>query len=237
MVASVAPIHAQQAAPPQAPGGAPNVAQGQPPAVPDPSSGAASALAPGDATGAVVKPERDFGWSVQPSIHVLETITDNGFYGTGVSSRKADLISDLGASVTVVGRTPRLQVDGSYALRALEYARGTQSNRIEPSGNLSARLEAIDRHLFFDGSLVSTPVLNNPLSATGGAESTANTSIINTERVAPYLLGRLWGDFQFRLRSENGWSQSTSSNSTQSDAYFANHSFDIERAPAPSAGP
>jgi uncharacterized protein (PEP-CTERM system associated) len=176
---------------------------------------------------------RAFGWSVQPSLHVLETVTSNGYYGNGSSASRADLVSDLGAGVSIVGRTPRLQVDGTYALRSLEYARGSQGNRIEPNGDLNAKLEAIERHLFIDGSLLSTRVLNSPLSAGAGNESTVNSSTVTAERVAPSLLGRMGGGIQYRLRSENGWTQASSVGAARSDASFANHSFDIERPAEP----
>jgi uncharacterized protein (PEP-CTERM system associated) len=214
----------------------PPPAAAQPPAAaPLPAPGPAPAavpLPPGEEPAAVPQ-VRTFGWSVLPSLHVLETLTSNGYYGNGGPGSRADLISDVGAGVTIVGRTPRLQVDGAYALRSLEYARGSQGNRIEPNGDLNAKLEAIDRHLFVDGSLLSTRVLNSPLSAGAGTESTVNSSTVTAERVAPYLLGRLAGGVQYRLRSENGWTQASSVGVARSDASFANHSFDIERPAEP----
>jgi hypothetical protein len=56
-----------------------------------------------------------------------------------------------------VRRMPRLQVQGDYTVRALDYARGSQSGQVQPTGDLNAKLEAIERHFFIVDFVAPAP--------------------------------------------------------------------------------
>jgi len=168
-------------------------------------------------------------WFFSPSLSFSETVTDNGTYGASSTPRKADFISNLSAGLRIVGSMPRLQVQADYSVRDLVYARGSQSGQVVPAGNLNARLEPIEEHLFVDATVTSTRVLQNPLAPIPSLESTLNNSTFNAERVAPDLRGQISNFARYRLRSENAWTQTTPENTAQPDAYVGNHTVEIEQ--------
>ena len=177
-------------------------------------------------------PQRSYGWYVQPNVQALESVTDNGGYGGASPVRTADLITDLTAGLDVFGLTPRLQVRGNYTVHALEYARASQGGRVEPSGRLDANFEAVEKHLLIDGSLLSTRVLNNPLSPIPSDQSTLNNTSISVERVAPTLVGQIGSLVKYKLRSENSLTQSDPVDPFHPNAYVSNHSVDLEQTPS-----
>jgi len=233
MTITVSPARAQQSGP-----GGPTVLPAPTPAELASPAGQSEVSPPGTAAQAEVaaiaeQPAPKPAWYFSPILRVLETATDNGAYGGTTATRTSDLISDLSAGFTIAGRTPRLEIQGGYSLRTLDYARGSQSGQVIPSGALNGQLEAIERHLFIDAAVMSQRILTNPLSPVPSTESTLNNSTFNVERIAPHFQGQFGRTVQFRLRSDNGWTQTTPSNELQPNTYLGNHTADIEQVPAP----
>ena len=174
-------------------------------------------------------------WTIEPSIAAQATLTDNARYDGG-SQREADLISNIVPAISFLREGPRLRVNGAASLNFIGYANGTQTSRVLPQANILANLEAIDRLLYIEGSLLTNQEVLNPFFTQSATDSTFNKYTYTQARISPYLQGRFGDDWRFLVRSDNSYTYTSQSDTALSDAYYGRHLAELVRIATPLGG-
>jgi uncharacterized protein (PEP-CTERM system associated) len=187
-------------APPQAPAPTTNAMPG----------GGPPAIAPDETQRAQAEAQaRQRGWFVMPSIGTTETVTDNALLGPA-GSKQADLVSQADAGVVLFVRTARLSADGDFRLDVYDYAYGHGQNQLQPSGTLNATWTVVDPHVYVETGVTSVRVMNSPFGLNATSSTTVNTTSSTTYRLSPRFEGEIGTRYRYRLRSDNGFTQSSS---------------------------
>ena len=147
------------------------------------------------------------GWTVQPSITLTETYTDNAFPDS--EEARTDFVTQVTPAIRIEGRTPRLTASFNYAPTALIFARNPEANDVINNLNAYANLEAVERFFFLEGWGYITQTYVSPFAPrpTDIANTTQNRLETRTVSFSPYVRheGR---DLEYELRSRNIWTNS-----------------------------
>jgi uncharacterized protein (PEP-CTERM system associated) len=150
------------------------------------------------------------GWSVQPSIDVRETYTDNAFPDS--TEAKSDFVTQVTPGIRIEGRTPRLTANFNYAPTVLFFARNNDANDVVNNLSAYANLEAVERFFFIEGSGYIAQSYVSPFAPrpTDIVNSTQNRLETRTATLSPYVRheGR---DLEYELRNRNTWTSSDQS--------------------------
>lgn len=135
----------------------------------------------------------------------------------------------------------RIRLSGSGSLGAsasLSLREGTSfSTSIRPSGALDGTFEVVDNWFFIDFGAGLQSTLNDPFLATTDPYSPVNTSTSYQVRVAPYIRGRLFSEFDYQVRSDNSWTDQAWGDTLNYRAqYSATNTVLVERSPRPLGG-
>jgi uncharacterized protein (PEP-CTERM system associated) len=147
------------------------------------------------------------GWTVQPSITLTETYTDNAFPDS--EEARTDFVTQVTPGIRIEGRTPRLTASFNYAPTALIFARNGEANDVINNLNAYANLEAVERFFFLEGWGYITQTYVSPFAPrpTDIVNTTQNRLETRTLTFSPYVHheGR---DLQYELRNRNIWTSS-----------------------------
>lgn len=154
----------------------------------------------------------------------------------GVSSGKEDLVLDLHPHLTLRREGARLSVVGTAALSGVATANHTQTSRILPQADLSARWEAIERLLFLDAGYRAAQTGADPFGArpVGGLTS-SNTVTTSQTRLSPFISASVGADTRYSLRSDNTWTKEIGARIPTSGAggYYGRQAVAVEHDPQP----
>jgi uncharacterized protein (PEP-CTERM system associated) len=175
-------------------------------------------------------------WTIEPSVNSQLTWTSNSALGAGNSQN--DTVLDLRPTLTIRGEGARLRVSGSLGLNGITYVGGTQSSRVLPEGDISARLEAVERWLFLEAAVKASQTSSDPFGVRPDAASTSNTVTTAQARFSPSIEAAIGPLTRYRIRSDNTWSRATSADAAApvasgADGYFGRHAVLIEHDPQP----
>jgi uncharacterized protein (PEP-CTERM system associated) len=174
-------------------------------------------------------------WSVDRAINAELTRTSNADLGGTTSA--PDTILAIRPRIRLLGEGARLRIVGSAALNAVGYAQNTQPSRLNPEIELEANLQAIERFLFVDASLLARQESANPFGPRPEAGATNENAVTTTAiRIAPRIEGTAPGLIKYRLESENGWTNefnAPASVAPDAVGYFGRHTLAVGREPAP----
>jgi uncharacterized protein (PEP-CTERM system associated) len=171
-------------------------------------------------------------WRLDPAIEGRATWTDNAAFEDRATSR-SDAIFELVPSLAVRGEGKRLRVNGTLSLTALTYANGTRDNRVLPTVDLNGHLEAVERVLFLDAGVVARQGAQDVFGPRPDGGANLNTVTTTQYHVSPSLEGKIAGDVNVRLRSDNSWTNVTGDQTDAGDAYLGQHVLKFERKPTP----
>jgi len=189
-----------------------SVARGQfalPPGTPASPQSRESANVPQsrDATSVSEQPATGRNWTVTPSVSVRETYTDNAFPDSATA--RSDFVTLVTPGIRIDGRTPRLTANLDYAPRALFFARNSEANDVVNNLSAFARLEAVERFFFVEGSGYVAQSYISPFAPRPNdvINTTQNRLETRTASLSPYVRheGR---DLQYELRNRNTWTSS-----------------------------
>jgi len=140
------------------------------------------------------------GWTVEPSLSVRETITDNANLQPLKSS---DSITAINAAVRVVGTTASLRGSLDYSLTEYLYARHSGDNGPLSVLSAEATAEVIDGLGFVDlrGNYSQQAVSAFGSQSTDPALGANNRTDVADLYVSPYLRGRLGSTVHYELRA------------------------------------
>ena len=175
-------------------------------------------------------------WTIEPGISSQLTWTSNSLLGAG--SAQDDTVLDVRPRITIRGEGARLRVAGSVALNGITYLKGTQSSRVLPEGDLTARLEAVERWLYLEAAVRAAQTSADPFGVRTEATSTSNTVTTTQARFSPSIESAIGPLTRYRIRSDNTWTSASSADSsavapTGAGGYFGRHTASIEHDPRP----
>ena len=124
-------------------------------------------------------------WTIEPGVSSRLTWTSNSLLGT--ANAQGDTILDVRPSITIRGEGARLRVAGTVALNGVTYLGGTQPSRVLPEGDLTARLEPVERLLFLEGAVRSSQTSTDPFGVRPEGATTSNTLTTTQARFSPYV--------------------------------------------------
>ena len=160
-----------------------------------------------DATSVSEQPATGRNWTVTPSVSVRETYTDNAFPDSATA--RSDFVTLVTPGIRIDGRTPRLTANLDYAPRALFFARNSEANDVVNNLSAFARLEAVERFFFVEGSGYVAQSYISPFAPRPNdvINTTQNRLETRTASLSPYVRheGR---DLQYELRNRNTWTSS-----------------------------
>jgi len=157
-------------------------------------------------------------WSFQPSLSIRQTYTDNvrlgglgglggvGLGGLSSDGKQDDFITQINPRVSFTGKSRRYQIDSSYRMNNLIFAKNSNLNRIRHQLNANATAELLEDLFFIDG-LASIRQQNATLF---GAQTTDNINVTGNRRdvrrysISPYVRYRFGNLASTELRYTYG---------------------------------
>jgi uncharacterized protein (PEP-CTERM system associated) len=175
-------------------------------------------------------------WTIEPGISSLLTWTSNAQLGAD-SEARSDAILDVRPRISVRAEGGRLLLSGAVALNGIAYADHTLPSRVLPEGDLSARLEAVERWVFLEASARVFQTSSNAFGARPEGPSTSNTLTTTVGRFSPYVEGPIGPLTRYRVRSDSTWTNDSSVDSGAAESgasgYFGRYAAFIEHDPKP----
>jgi uncharacterized protein (PEP-CTERM system associated) len=178
---------------------------------------------------------RAYGYFLSPTIGLRETFTTNAQFGTDAVPERG-LITDLWAALAVRILAPQLSVDGTFRLDGYHYVPAHAQDRLLPYGQLLGSWEAAPQHLFLDAGVLSARVANQPFAVVSAVAPNATTNSLTQIRFGPRLEGDVGTGGRYMIRSQNGWTASSSSGANGivlPGAYSAQNTAELEQRPRP----
>lgn len=174
--------------------------------------------------------------TIEPAIGSQLSWTSNSSFGDAVAGR-SDSILELSPRVRITGGGARLRVAGTASVTGVAYANHTQPSTVEPTADMAARLEAIERLFFVEVGYRATQTSENPFGVRGDSVAGTNRLTTSQWRLSPIIEGQAAGDVRYRLRSDNTWTREIGGEDAAGTAgaggYFGRHGGSIERDPRP----
>lgn len=130
-------------------------------------------------------------WQITPALGITEELTDNA-QATGGTSTQGDLITIVQPSLAIIGDTPRLQVNLSYAPQIYLYARDSSQSRVAQNFNARALATLVPETLFLDlrGFGAEQALFGGLPPASSATPSSDQSSQDYSFSITPYLLHR-----------------------------------------------
>lgn len=149
-------------------------------------------------------------WTVQPSVSLRGTYTDN--VSLAAAPDEGEFATTLSPAIRVSGRSARLSASLSATANAIFYARNDEENRLANTLSGTASLEAVENFFFVDAQ---ANVSQTTISPFGDQPSdlttiTDNRTETRTVSLSPYVRSRLPGGYTYELRNRNTWTNTDS---------------------------
>lgn len=175
-------------------------------------------------------------WTIEPGISSQLTWTSNSLLGTGAA--QDDTVFDVRPRISILGEGARLRIVGTAALNGIAYLDRSQPSRVLPEGDLTARLEAVERWLYLEAAVRAAQTGANPFGVRAEASSTSNTVTTTQGRFSPSIESAIDPLMRYRIRSDNTWTKDSFADSTVAAptgaaGYFGRHTASIEHDPRP----
>jgi uncharacterized protein (PEP-CTERM system associated) len=178
-------------------------------------------------------PARADSLFLEPTILERETFSSDANFAT-TSQRESDVISELVPSLYVRSVTKRLTFNANVVLDGIDYLHHSEPDRIQPSGNVDAVLEAVEKHLFFDAAAIANQERVNVFAATPSGPSTYNTFTEANYRFSPVFKGEVGEDIVYVIRADNGWVRQFGGGAANLiDSRLGKQSAEISQVPKP----
>jgi len=175
-------------------------------------------------------------WTIEPGISSQLTWTSNALFGADTQAH-SDTILDVRPRISIRAEGGRLRLAGAIALNGIAYADHTLPSRVLPEGDVSARLEAVERWFFLEASARAVQTSNEAFGVRPEGSTTSNVLTTSIGRFSPYVEGPVSPLTRYRIRSDNTWTHDSSADSAAADSgasgYFGRHVAFIEHDPKP----
>lgn len=174
------------------------------------------------------------GWRLQPEIGVTATVTDNSGYRSGEQG-KGDTIVEVQPRLLVYRRAPDYTLEGDIGAGILQYAEGTQENRVQPRGRLEVRSRPFASWLHLDASVAAVQAESDPYGGRAQAGSSVNEYTLARYAVSPYIEHEPRPGLSVLARADNVWTRRIGGDAVEQDlrrdAYVQQQLVRVEQAP------
>jgi hypothetical protein len=168
-------------------------------------------------------------WEVRPQLNVVETYSDNIFLAVENAKAEDDYVTQIVPAITIKGDGNRLQLDSSYSMQNIVYAKNSSRNQTSNQLQLAADAELIEDFFFLsvDGRL--SQQLLTPLKglSSDNINIDSGRSDVVTTRVEPSLKHKLGQYVEFDLSYSEG--RANYDGGTVSDTRLQKKRFSIGR--------
>jgi len=140
------------------------------------------------------------GWTVEPSVSLRQTFTDNQDLQT---VKRSEAITEATAGLRISSGAGRLRGALDYALTGSHHWRDNDANELRHFLNAAATAELIEGTAFVDlrGSYTQQAISAFGVQSPDRSLSERNQSDVASLTVAPYLRGRLGGAARYEARA------------------------------------
>ncbi len=151
-------------------------------------------------------------WTVNLAGTAGATLTNNVFLAPP-GQEKSDLVLTLTPSIEFNRSGDRAQVDVLYRPTLYGYLSNGNEDRIDNYLNAFASLEAVQDFFFVEGRAWMDQTFFSPfLPGTGSDTGVTNNRLQTTSlALSPYIRGKLGGNYEYLVRSDNYWVQTNQS--------------------------
>lgn len=178
---------------------------------------------------------------IQPTLNVQALTTSNSELARGGSaSGKSETVITVTPGIAVQLKGAQSELAGQFQLDAVRYVRGTQSDRVLPSGDMRLKLEAVKDAVGLDASVRAARVRADTTALQATPTGTDNAYVDTTVHLAPYARGRLDANTLAEVRFDRGLLDSTQAGSVnnglsanQRDAATSDDRVRLFRKPTP----
>ncbi|HEX5358045.1 MAG TPA: TIGR03016 family PEP-CTERM system-associated outer membrane protein [Aquabacterium sp.] len=172
---------------------------------------------------------------IQPTLDLQVLSTDN-VNAAASGPRQSDVITTATAGVNVKAKGANATLEGQYRLSAVNYANGTQPDRILPSGALNLHTDILRQGVGLDANVSSEQVQANFNNATTSSSTpnTANTYTNTRYGLSPYISRPLDADTHVEARLGRTWlksSQNSTALAARPNSYADDHRLLLTRRP------
>ena len=105
----------------------------------------------------------------------------------GAAAGGNDVVVTIKPQLRLRGETSRLKVNGTIGVIANAFGQNSQPARILPSGDISARLEAVERLVFLEAGYRASQTGADPFGVRTDATTNSNTFTTSQFRFSPPL--------------------------------------------------
>ena len=139
------------------------------------------------------------GWTVEPSVSLRQTFTDNQRLQT---VKESDSITEASAGVRITGTGGSLRGFVDYSLTGSAYARNDSANELRHFLNAAMTAEVIEGTGFVDlrGSYTRQAVSAFGSQSPSPGLTERNQADVGSLAISPYLRGRLGGPVRYEAR-------------------------------------
>jgi uncharacterized protein (PEP-CTERM system associated) len=140
-------------------------------------------------------------WIVIPSIELRQSFTDNAPHAPK-GQEKADTFTSITPGISIAGSGDRLNLNLSYYFTRNQYFDNTELSDTQHNLLGAGTVELIEDMLYFDARGSISQQLENPTGpqSAGSVGSNANTRMVKSYSLSPYLRNRFGGFGDSELR-------------------------------------
>lgn len=171
---------------------------------------------------------------IQPTLDLQVLATDNANAATN-GPRQSDVVTSVTAGVNVKAKGANSTLEGQYRLNAVNYERGTQPDRILPSGSLNLHTDVARQGVGLDANVNSEQVQANFNAATSSSTPNTSNTYTNTRYgLSPFVSRALDSDTRVEARLARNWlksSQNSTALAARPNSYADDHRLLLTRRP------
>lgn len=158
-----------------------------------------------------VAPANAQTWRIEPSISILETVTNNVDLQPN-DSRQSDWITELTPALRISEKGARTRLNALLSVPVVLYARGGGSkNSVYPSADVLGDVALVEHWLHVEGQVSIAQQYFSPFGAQplGFENATQNRYRSEAYRVSPYIQGVTPENVSYELRNNNVWTNAS----------------------------
>ncbi len=170
---------------------------------------------------------------IQPTLDVQALSTNNAGLSSG-GARQSDLILSATAGVSVMAKGANSLINGQWKLNAVNYTRGSQADRVLPSGLLTLHTDIMRQGIGLDASVAADQVQASFNNAGSTTPNTASSYTNTRYSLSPFVSRQLDGNTSLQARLNRNWLRSSENSSTlaaRPNSSADNHQLLVTRRP------
>ncbi len=174
-------------------------------------------------------------YRIQPYIDLRSLVTDN-VNNLPAGQKRKDMVNSVSPGLSVMTRSPMLQVNGDVQLTQLNYVRESQPDQLLPKGAMAAHLGAEQDHFGLDAAVDAAQTRASFTQTLNSNASTQDTYTDYRARIGPSWKQHFGPLTEFKAQAEHTWLASKGNSnqvSPRPDSQADTANLLMRRAPVP----